>query len=171
MRKLEEEFFLAEELLRITAKEVHYLERTRIRLISHQINLDWVNSLANSDAYSDAYSDILDAFVARFGRLQDRLGGKLLPTLLRLNMEKVGSQLDNLTLAEKLGWLSSTDDWIELRGLRNLLIHEYLQSPSDLLKPLLQALKAVSLLGQVHLRLSQAFAAIQAKAQITVPAS
>ena len=167
MRKLDEQFFLAEELLRITAKEVHYLERTRNRLISHQINLEWVNSLANSDAHSD----ILEAFVARFGRLQDRLGDKLLPTLLRLNMEKVGSQLDNLILAEKLGWLSSTDDWIELRGLRNLLIHEYLQSPSDLLKPLLQALEAVSLLGQVHLRLSQAFAAIQAKASITVPAS
>ncbi|MBJ7473709.1 MAG: hypothetical protein JHD24_01280 [Polynucleobacter sp.] len=167
MRKLDEQFFLAEELLRITAKEVHYLERTRNRLISHQINLEWVNSLANSDAHSD----ILEAFVARFGRLQDRLGGKLLPTLLRLNMEKVGSQLDNLILAEKLGWLSSTDDWIELRGLRNLLIHEYLQSPSDLLKPLLQALEAVSLLGQVHLRLNQAFVAIQAKAPITVPAS
>lgn len=167
MRKLDEQFFLAEELLRITAKEVHYLERTRNRLISHQINLEWVNSLVNSDAHSD----ILDAFVARFGRLQDRLGGKLLPTLLRLNMEKVGSQLDNLILAEKLGWLSSTDDWIELRGLRNLLIHEYLQSPSDLLKPLLQALEAVSLLGQVHLRLNQAFVAIQAKAPITVPAS
>ena len=167
MRKLDEQFFLAEELLRITAKEVHYLERTRNRLISHQINLEWVNSLANSDAHSD----ILDAFVARFGRLQDRLGGKLLPTLLRLNMEKVGSQLDNLILAEKLGWLSSTDDWIELRGLRNLLIHEYLQSPSDLLKPLLQALEAVSLLGQVHLRLNQAFVAIQAKAPITVPVS
>ncbi|MEI6468233.1 MAG: hypothetical protein WCO72_02070 [Betaproteobacteria bacterium] len=167
MRKLDEQFFLAEELLRITAKEVHYLERTRNRLISHQINLEWVNSLANSDAHSD----ILDAFVARFGRLQDRLGDKLLPTLLRLNMEKVGSQLDNLILAEKLGWLSSTDDWIELRGLRNLLIHEYLESPSDLLKPLLQALEAVSLLGQVHLRLNQAFVAIQAKAPITVPAS
>jgi hypothetical protein len=167
MRKLDEQFFLAEELLRITAKEVHYLERTRNRLISHQINLEWVNSLANSDAHSD----ILEAFVARFGRLQDRLGGKLLPTLLRLNMEKVGSQLDNLILAEKLGWLSSTDDWIELRGLRNLLIHEYLQSPSDLLKPLLQALEAVSLLGQVHLRLNQAFVAIQSKAPITVPAS
>lgn len=167
MRKLDEQFFLAEELLRITAKEVHYLERTRNRLISHQINLEWVNSLANSDAHSD----ILDAFVARFGRLQDRFGGKLLPTLLRLNMEKVGSQLDNLILAEKLGWLSSTDDWIELRGLRNLLIHEYLQSPSDLLKPLLQALEAVSLLGQVHLRLNQAFVAIQSKAPITVPAS
>lgn len=167
MRKLDEQFFLAEELLRITAKEVHYLERTRNRLISHQINLEWVNSLANSDAHSD----ILDAFVARFGRLQDRLGGKLLPTLLRLNMEKVGSQLDNLILAEKLGWLSSTDDWIELRGLRNLLIHEYLQSPSDLLKPLLQALEAVSLLGQVHLRLNQAFVAIQSKAPITVPVS
>ncbi|NBY63222.1 MAG: hypothetical protein EBQ70_03605 [Betaproteobacteria bacterium] len=167
MRKLDEQFFLAEELLRITAKEVHYLERTRNRLISHQINLEWVNSLANSDAHSD----ILDAFVARFGRLQDRLGGKLLPNLLRLNMEKVGSQLDNLILAEKLGWLSSTDDWIELRGLRNLLIHEYLQSPSDLLKPLLQALEAVSLLGQVHLRLNQAFVAIQSKAPITVPAS
>ena len=167
MRKLDEQFFLAVELLRITAKEVHYLERTRNRLISHQINLEWVNSLANSDAHSD----ILEAFVARFGRLQDRLGGKLLPTLLRLNMEKVGSQLDNLILAEKLGWLSSTDDWIELRGLRNLLIHEYLQSPSDLLKPLLQALEAVSLLGQVHLRLNQAFVAIQAKAPITVPAS
>lgn len=44
-------------------------------------------------------SERTDAFVARFGRLQDKLGDKLLPELLRCLAEPLGSAIDNLDRA------------------------------------------------------------------------
>lgn len=64
-------------------------------------------------------SERADAFAARFGRLQDTLGDKLLPELLRELAEPVGPAIDNLDRAEKLGLLTSADDWLAARKLRN----------------------------------------------------
>ena len=67
----------------------------------------------------------VDAFVARFGRLQDRLDAALLPQLLEALLEPTGSVLDNLNRAERLGWVRSAGDWAALRLLRNRMVHEY----------------------------------------------
>jgi hypothetical protein len=109
-----------DQLIRVTVKEARYLERTADRLRALNIDLPWVESLE--------HSEMLDAFVSRYGRLQDTLGDKLLPALLRAGLEKTGPQLDNLLHAEKLGWIESTQTWIELRELRNRLVHEYMES-------------------------------------------
>ena len=69
----------------------------------------------------------LDAFVARFGRLQDTVGDKLLPSLLMALAEPVGPAIDNLDKAEKFGWIESTEDWMEMRRLRNQMVHEYIE--------------------------------------------
>ncbi len=69
----------------------------------------------------------LDAFVARFGRLQDTVGDKLLPALLAALAEKIGPAIDNLDKAEKLGLLESADGWMEMRRLRNQMVHEYIE--------------------------------------------
>jgi hypothetical protein len=90
--------FVVAQLLKVTAKEARYLERTAARLGALNIDLTWVKSLENSDEHSE----MLDAFVSRYGRLQDTLGDKLLPAMLRAGLEKTGSQLDNLLRAEKL---------------------------------------------------------------------
>ena len=95
---------------------------------------------------------MLDAFVSRYGRLQDTLGDKLLPTILRASLEKTGAQLDNLLRAEKLGWIESVQVWIELRELRNRLVHEYIESADDLLNALQQALQGVHILTETQLR-------------------
>ncbi|MEI6067685.1 MAG: hypothetical protein WCP96_10115 [Methylococcaceae bacterium] len=95
---------------------------------------------------------MLDAFVSRYGRLQDTLGDKLLPAILRASLEKTGAQLDNLLRAEKLGWIESTQSWIELRELRNRLVHEYIESADDLLNALQQALQGVHILAETQLR-------------------
>lgn len=87
---------------------------------------------------------MLDAFVSRYARLQDTLGDKLLPAMLRANLEKTGSQLDNLLRAEHLGWIVSAENWIMLRELRNRLIHEYMESAESLLSALQQALLGVA---------------------------
>jgi hypothetical protein len=143
--------FVVGQLIRITAKEARYLVRTADRLRALKIDLSWVISLENSDEHSE----MLDAFVSRYGRLQDTLGDKLLPAMLRAGLEKTGTQLDNLFRAEKFGWVESAQTWIELRELRNRLVHEYMESADDLLSALQQALQDVHILTETQSRMAQ----------------
>ncbi len=136
--------FIIERLLDITGKEVIYFQQSKIRVINSNIDIEWIEALDRNPQQSE----MLDAFVARFSRLQDTIGDKLLPAILKLNLEPVGSQLDNLFRAEKLGWIDSADQWIELRGLRNSLVHEYMTSPEKLLF----ALKKVIQLGDMLIK-------------------
>ncbi len=71
----------------------------------------------------------MEAFVGRFGRLQDTVGDKLLPTLLTALGEKTGAAIDNLDRAERLGLLKSADEWMTMRNHRNQMIHEYIEDP------------------------------------------
>jgi hypothetical protein len=150
MSRIQDRLFLITQLVKVTEKEARYLTRTANRLNELNINLSWVESLDNNDLHSE----MLDAFVSRYGRLQDTLGDKLLPAMLRGSLEKTGSQLDNLLRAEKLGWIESTQIWIEMRELRNRLVHEYIESPGNLLSALQQALKWVTILIETQDRMA-----------------
>lgn len=83
---------VVEKLIKITSKEARYLLRTLARLEELKIDISWIKSLDESDENSE----MLDAFVSRYSRLQETLGDKLLPALLRASLEKTGTQLDNL---------------------------------------------------------------------------
>jgi uncharacterized protein with HEPN domain len=78
----------------------------------------------------------VDAFVARFSRLQDTLGDKLLPALLTVLGESRPTLVDRLDMAEKLGWISSSEEWMAIRSLRNQMIHEYIEDPKTLAEAL-----------------------------------
>ena len=71
----------------------------------------------------------VDAFVSRFGRLQDTLGDKLLPVLLSALGEKTAAVIDNLDRAERLGLIPSAEQWMEMRKLRNQMVHDYVEDP------------------------------------------
>lgn len=89
----------------------------------------------------------VDAFAARFGRLQDTLADKLLPALLVWLAEPLGPAIDNLARAERLGWVASADAWLEVRRLRNRMIHEYVRDASELADALSRAHAAVPMLA------------------------
>lgn len=89
----------------------------------------------------------VDAFVARFGRLQDTVADKLRPVLLDWLAEPVSAAIDNLNRAERLGWIASVDSWLEARRLRNRMIQEYVRNPADLALALTSAHAAVPLLA------------------------
>jgi hypothetical protein len=99
-----------------------------------------VTNLANMPELAER----VDAFVARFGRLQDTLAGALLPRLLEALLEPVGSVLDNLNRAERLGWIRSASEWAELRLLRNRMVHEYVREAQELVDALQAAHSAVA---------------------------
>lgn len=111
-------------LCEVVALECRYLLQTDGRLFAVVMDEARVANLSEDPDLAER----VEAFAARFSRLQDTVGDKLLPTLLRQSAEPLGSVLDNLIRAERLGWLGSADGWIEARRLRNEMVHEYVRS-------------------------------------------
>jgi len=126
-------------LLDTVALEVRHLAQTDQRLFS----LAFDEARAQSLRHNIEDSERTDAFVARFGRLQDTLGDKLLPELLLCLGETLGPVIDNLDRAEKLGLLDSADQWLALRKLRNRMVHEYVRDMLALANALNEAHAAV----------------------------
>ena len=110
-------------LIRVVQKEGRYLKETDTRLFKESLTVESLQHIAQDSLLAER----LDAFVSRFSRLQDTIADKLLPTLLDAMAEHTGATIENLDRAEKLGWLQSTDAWLEMRKLRNQMIHEYIE--------------------------------------------
>ncbi len=110
-------------LARVVRKECQHLATTDQRLFG---SLFTQTQAARLEADHEL-AERVEAFVGRFGRLQDTVGDKLLPSLLAAMGEKTSAVIDNLDRAERLGLLSSADEWMTMRNLRNQMIHEYVE--------------------------------------------
>ena len=78
-------------LLTVAEKEKGHLQGTTQRLSTENIDKSWVEKLEEKPDLAER----VDAFVARFGRLQDHLGDKLTPELLRQMLEVPSSAINN----------------------------------------------------------------------------
>ena len=83
--------------------------------------------MAQKIAADSILAERLDAFVSRFGLLQDTVGDKLIPALLSALAEPVGPVAENLDRAERFGFIESADTWLASRKLRNQMVHEYIE--------------------------------------------
>lgn len=115
-------------LARVVRKECQHLTTTDQRLFVSLFTLEQATRL---EADHDLAEQV-EAFVGRFGRLQDTVGDKLLPLLLDALGEKTSAVIDNLDQAERLGLLKSADEWMAIRNLRNQMVHEYVEDPAVL---------------------------------------
>lgn len=111
-------------LVRIVGKELKYLQLTDASLFAQPFTAEQADLLESDQLLGER----VDAFVGRFGRLQDTLGDKLLPNLLLLLKESPRVFIDNLDKAERLGWIDSADAWVDARQLRNRMVHEYMEN-------------------------------------------
>lgn len=112
-------------LVRVVQKECTHLGTTDQRLFGGLFTLEQVTRLESDPDLAER----VEAFVGRFGRLQDTLGDKLLPLLLTALGEKPTAAIDNLERAERLGLIESVDEWMTIRNLRNQMVHEYVEDP------------------------------------------
>jgi len=145
-----ESALLALDLARKEAAHLRYTHRT---LFAQPIDAAWVQQLATRDDLAEK----IDAFVSRFGRLQDHLGEKLIPRFAALLGETPKSILDILAYAENMQWIESAEGFVGARKLRNLLVHEYMSDTQLFLQALLSARDAAEMLFRT-------LAAIEAKA-------
>ncbi len=81
--------------------------------------------------FSDQEFSFLELLTSRFSKLQDIIGSKVFPLILRILEEdrESFSLLDRLPTLEKLNFLPTTKKWIEMRELRNHITHEYPDAP------------------------------------------
>jgi hypothetical protein len=136
-------------LVRTVQKACRHLVTTDQRLFAEPFTPERANLLETDQDMAER----VDAFVGRFGRLQDTLGDKLLPELLAALGESPGAAIDNLDRAERLGLIASADEWMALRRLRNQMIHEYVEDPTVLASALQTGHDFVSLLVEAAHRM------------------
>jgi len=128
--------------LELAIREASHLAYTHRTLYAQSIDLQWVEALSRRDELSEK----IDAFVSRFGRLQDHIGEKLIPRFASLMGENTKTMLDTLAFAEKMDWIENAESFFGARKLRNLLIHEYLSDPALFLEALQAADHATQML-------------------------
>ena len=137
-------------LIRVVRKECRHLLTTDQRLFDQPFTRERAEQLDTDPDLAER----VEAFVGRFGRLQDTIGDKLVPSLLVALGERPGAAIDNLDRAERLGWLESADTWLAMRKLRKQMIHEYVEDPALLSSALGTAHDFVPMLVAVAERLT-----------------
>jgi hypothetical protein len=99
---------------------------------------------------------LLDQFAYRYTRLQDDMGARLMPAVLKALGEDIApmSAIDRFIRLEQLGWLQSADDWLMLRQVRNQFAHDYPERPTERLERLQAAIQAarqlLMIMAQFH---------------------
>ncbi|MDN5870637.1 MAG: hypothetical protein L0H73_07975 [Nitrococcus sp.] len=119
----------------VVAREGRHLAYSRRRVYSQPIDAEWVCCLEGQPEVAER----LEAFVSRFGRMQDTIATKLLPRWLMAQAEEPGSLLETLNRAERLRVLEDAEQWLEARNLRIRLVHEYMENPERFAADLLLA--------------------------------
>jgi len=137
--------------LELAEKDVAHLAYTHRTLYAQHIDLPWVQALAKREDLAEK----IDAFVGRFGRLQDHRAEKLIPRFAALLGSVPKFLLDNLAYAERAGWIESAEEFVGVRKLRNLLVHEYMAETELFLESLQAADEATHLLINVVTRIKQ----------------
>jgi hypothetical protein len=127
--------------LDLANKKALHLRYSQTTLFAMRIDLAWVKDLGVQAVLAEK----VEAFVSRFGRLQDHIGEKLLPSYAALMGESPKTLIDTLAFAERAEVLRDANAFIASRRLRNALIHEYMLDEQLFLDQLLQARDACSL--------------------------
>jgi len=135
--------------LAIVGKEGGHLLYSLSRLGGEKIDRSWVERL-DRDA---ELAERLEAFVSRFGRMQDTIGEKLLPRWLEAQGEIPGSMIDVLRRAERLNLIEDAALWLDIRQRRNQLVHEYAEDSTRFAEAITTSCRNVSVLIATYNRL------------------
>lgn len=97
----------------------------------------------------------LDAFRVRFSDLQDILGNKIFRSLLAIEEEEIGSQLDVLNKIAKRELIHSLEEWRSLRNILHVFSDEYPESDDERREALNIAYQSSNELIAIHNKTKQ----------------
>lgn len=94
----------------------------------------------------------IDSFIYRFSKVQDKIGDKLFPEMLKKLQEyrENMSLRDVLYKLEKLEIIQSADEWIYFRELRNIATHEYPGNEEEVVEAVINIIEAYKKIRKVY---------------------
>ena len=113
----------------------------------------------------DAYSALtpeqvrcIDQFIFRFSKLQDAMGAKIFRNLLAYWDEDITNlpMRDVLDRLERYRIISSANDWVYIRELRNELSHDYPLLEADVVTVLNELFQKVDVLLDIYDKIKRA---------------
>jgi len=113
------------------AFDTGYLHLKRMNFALSKVKKFLPVTTDNYYSLDDDTIGFLDQYIFRFSKAQDLIGSRIFPLILQVLAEPVEDKafIDILNRMEKLNIIDSTQNWIELRKIRNEITHEY---PSNL---------------------------------------
>jgi len=102
------------------------LEKLKMMNKSLKQSLKVCKKIEISNSFTDIEFQKLDVLTSRFSRLSDIIMQKVLRSIDTINLEDTGTMRDRLNRAEKNELISSSDEFAEIRKLRNDIAHEYI---------------------------------------------
>lgn len=92
---------------------------------SLKTSLDKCRDIGLKEQYSFEELESYDSLTSKFARLSDILTQKIFKTIMLLLRENAPTLIDRANVAEKLEIIHSADLLIQIRDMRNDIVHEY----------------------------------------------
>ena len=150
----------------LALQQIHALCQGHADALSEALQDMGVRALTVTDynRLSKADRRLLDQFAYRYTRLQDDMGARLMPAILKALGEDVASMsaIDRFARLEQLGWLGNAESWSTLRQIRNQFTHDY---PDDAAQRYERLQAATDAAGQLLAVMEQ----IHQKLQVILP--
>jgi predicted nucleotidyltransferase len=101
----------------------------------------------------DEVQDI-DQYLFRFAKLQDTLGDKLFRLILQEYEpgDEIVPFIDVLNTLEKLGFITSAKEWMNLRKIRNEISHQYDDEPEEMTQAINNILNHKDIIKEIYLK-------------------
>jgi len=119
----------------LALQQIHAVCQTHAETLAEALQDMQLRALTRDDYGHLSKEDrrLLDQFAYRYTRLQDDMGARLMPAVLKALGEDIGpmSAIDRFTRLEQLGWLTSADEWLAMRQVRNQFAHDYPDSAAE----------------------------------------
>lgn len=102
----------------------------------------------------------IDQYLFRFAKLQDTIGDKIFKMLVARYQDNVTSIpfIDVLNMLEKLGYLYSSKEWINLRKIRNEISHQYDDEPEEMSKSINNILNQKDIIKNIYIKVRDKWA-------------
>jgi len=100
----------------------------------------------------------IDSFIYRFTKIQDKMGEKLFPAVLKELQEYKPNMplIDVLNKLEKFELIDNVDMWIDFRKLRNNLTHDYPDNEAEIIETINLSITTYLKMKNIYLKMLNA---------------
>lgn len=104
----------------------------------------------------------IDQYLFRFSKLQDTLGDKIFKLLLSIYEQSPQNQpfIDVLNKLEKLDFINSANEWINLRKIRNEISHSYDNEPEEMSQAINSIVLQKNIIKEIYLKAKNKYLAL-----------